>query len=1821
MKGQLEELGEETDENVENISKMQGQILNMTKGKVNIFDASGNFKSTYEIMKGIADVWDELSSIDQADLLETIAGKNRANDVAALLSNWQNVEEAVKSANKAEGSAARENAKYVDSLQGRLDKLTTAWQSFATTFMNSDFLKGGISALTKFVELIEKLVDTLGTAGTIGLGAGIFGLFKNRTSIFGDLSAFGSIVSEVMSSSGKLSGKFKDVGSAAKMAGGSIVKGLTSSLSGTIGVIGLVITAIGLAVNAYKNYREEISKARQETIQSSDEFLDASNSFEKVYIKYSGRTDLTAEEESELTSAINGTVDALGDKSSALKDVVSGSNDYLASLERIADEELKAANRAAKDKRDNARLELEDAAMGWARWDGSEVNISLNNSEATRIAKEIGGDFFSSSDYMSDGYGSFEISEIRLSNDADVNEIIEYYNLLLDYQEKLSDDDLVDTKEYEQVTSVIEKLSDSIKLYTDGVYEAAKAQYQLSNGIPKTTEEYVKMRESILNSKDLESASIDTKNTIANTLDSEYSQLFDLSSAETQARKFVGIIKGYGDGTKDGTNEIGTVETFLNMRTAVNNNECSVNKYLSQFDELNKISKDWTDEEKELFNTTFGIDTDSIKKQYEEAEKYFIRQIRARQDDESQSDYTHYRNSALLDIENFLGSLSANELAAVVELKAEIDWQDSSIEGVRKQIEDRVKLNEALNYTIAIDIEVESVESLNTAMAESVSATGLSSDSITALKGRYAELAEQGYDLSAMFEETSNGIHLNRKAVSELEQAYASQKLSETDSQLDVLKDRYDELTDEINNCSDASERAGLYRDQQEIAQKINDLGTLASQYEGLASAYNAWLSAEESGQERDMYEQIIEGFENIGDEISRGWYDDGTIKFLELMTGKTDLAGESASELKKIWKNLDKNIENTSYSVKDFFTVDDDGNSTSTGVYNFLRAIQELESHKDVFKDVKGDIKDLVEIKDGKVVGFNFDIVGGDEAIAEALGISEELVQIMLRAADDAGFVVTLDGNWTQFADLKDQAEKANDAIKKLAQTNEKLKEAGFGEYEFNFGADTVEEINTELDKAKELLNSEVFKNKETGKFDLSIEGADEALKIAETLLIAKQQVEEPAYMSIDTTELQDELQEPVKLLQSYEEKAQKIELLSLTPDINKKEIDTLNNELDGIVKQLQELPEEQRIAIGIDGMSDKEIREQLENGTIEVPAELTIEANMDKSLEDLVTLGLLEQGLIDEKTAKIRLGLEVEVDESDVKKTLEQKIAEATSKPIISTTVADMSSIIGKYTAEEQEVVIKYLADTSEYDSFKAEDKEAVVKFIADSIDVEGYKPEDKQAYAKYLVDGGNLDNYTPEQKEAIVKYFTEDSNIENYEGEDKEAIVKFLAETSEADGYTPQDRQAIAKFIKDSLEVDNYQMPTNKYAYAKYLKDTYDIDIWTPDPKEGVANYTPSLGVFPATRSLTPPALTGGVAWYTPKISGTGGFNGTAHISGTAFSNGTIGKAFKQGDWGTKKTETALTGELGQELVVYKNRFWTVGDNGAEFAHIPKGAIIFNHKQTEELFANGRVTSGGGRGKFYVNGTAFAQGTAYSDGYGGGEEAETPSFSIDYDYNASSDSDSKKSQEIFDWIEVAIERIERSIDRLDQKANNIYKNWSTRNSVLASEIGEVRNEIALQQKAYEGYMSAANQVGLSSEWAKKVQSGAIDIDNVTDEKLAEKIKDYEKYYQAALDCQDAILELKEAESALYKQRFDNVATQYEGALSIIEHEKNMLEEYISQSEASAWLVSSKYYDALADNEQKNISKLKEEKNALLSSFNSAMQSGTIDRYSEAW
>lgn len=44
---------------------------------VDLTDANGEFRSTYDILKDIGKVWDTLNSKEQAMLAEDIAGKNR----------------------------------------------------------------------------------------------------------------------------------------------------------------------------------------------------------------------------------------------------------------------------------------------------------------------------------------------------------------------------------------------------------------------------------------------------------------------------------------------------------------------------------------------------------------------------------------------------------------------------------------------------------------------------------------------------------------------------------------------------------------------------------------------------------------------------------------------------------------------------------------------------------------------------------------------------------------------------------------------------------------------------------------------------------------------------------------------------------------------------------------------------------------------------------------------------------------------------------------------------------------------------------------------------------------------------------------------------------------------------------------------------------------------------------------------------------------------------------------------------------------------------------------------------------------------------------------------------------------------------------------------------------------------------------------------------------------------------------------------------------------------------------------------------------------
>lgn len=185
----LEEEGLDSEGAVTSKSKLQSKVKALSG--VDILTATGEYKSTYEILSDIADVWESISDMDQAALLELISGKRNSSVIAAILQNPQELKDAYKDAMDAEGSALKENEKYLDSIQGKIDQFKNATQSMWSGFLDADVVKFVVELGTKLI----KLVDTLGLIPsiliTIGAFKGLQFLFKGMslTQMIQDISA------------------------------------------------------------------------------------------------------------------------------------------------------------------------------------------------------------------------------------------------------------------------------------------------------------------------------------------------------------------------------------------------------------------------------------------------------------------------------------------------------------------------------------------------------------------------------------------------------------------------------------------------------------------------------------------------------------------------------------------------------------------------------------------------------------------------------------------------------------------------------------------------------------------------------------------------------------------------------------------------------------------------------------------------------------------------------------------------------------------------------------------------------------------------------------------------------------------------------------------------------------------------------------------------------------------------------------------------------------------------------------------------------------------------------------------------------------------------------------------------------------------------------------------------------------------------------------------------------------------------------------------------------------------------------------------------
>ena len=154
------------------------------------------------------------------------------------MNGFDDAAKANETALNAQGSAVKENSRYMESLEAHLSQLKSAWEAFSNSVIQSDFVKFFLSAGTSVLKAFNNDIGV--TVTQFGL---LTGVLTGAISLIGQ---FGTNLTAAIPSLAKFAGGFTAIGAAAPIAAA---------------VIAAVTVAVIKGVSAWKEYDEVVNGA------------------------------------------------------------------------------------------------------------------------------------------------------------------------------------------------------------------------------------------------------------------------------------------------------------------------------------------------------------------------------------------------------------------------------------------------------------------------------------------------------------------------------------------------------------------------------------------------------------------------------------------------------------------------------------------------------------------------------------------------------------------------------------------------------------------------------------------------------------------------------------------------------------------------------------------------------------------------------------------------------------------------------------------------------------------------------------------------------------------------------------------------------------------------------------------------------------------------------------------------------------------------------------------------------------------------------------------------------------------------------------------------------------------------------------------------------------------------------------------------------------------------------------------------------------------------------------------------------------------------
>lgn len=1140
--GKLELVDE--DGTTEKLSDVEATLANVG---INLRKTMTEYNSASDVLDALASKWDTLNQAQQNAIAISFSGQRMQNQFRVLMENYDRVQKYTDVAANSEGSGEQKFDLYLQGLEAKTNSLKASLESLSSSVISRDLYAGfldGSKAVVDFTEktgLLKGALAGLGTAGATYALSQLVSMATSATKEFSNLSnalkmvkaaeSAGTFDTSNMASLINLTKGLSEsqtklvlsstalsdaqrvavlmgqgmteaqasaavasmgLASAEEVATGATVS-LSSALSGLMStllanpmiLIAAGVTAVVSAFSAYKRSIEEaVDKAQEAGNAWEDNNTSLQDNIDKITELRTALDNGTLTEEeayqakSDLLEIQDSLTESYGNQAQGI-DLVNGSLDQqISKLKELSTEESKRFLNENKKGVEEAEKQMEKerhAYLGQYSDNGSDESNAINQA-ITKLKNKYGDDVFNLQEGM-EGTGNFEI-EFTADASTAKDALNDFMNEIRSIQEQYGESDVL-TSLSNYASGGLEEANDILTEYQD-LYNQAK-QAELFSGKQqysgKTALEWLNKYEDAVN-KYNDAISGGNADEIA-----DAKQYYDDINKSVQvlmntdASKYSSQFKEIGD-------QLNTAAIKANEfnQALSGEGENGFQKHLqSVAEEIKKLNMDDAD-----FKAAVASgDVDSINYLVEAAKNAGI--ITGKSASEIQPLITALGNLG------YISNMSADGLDNVADSASNVDMSFSDL---------------AKEDSSSLLQEISAVQEVldSQSIGMSVSYDDFNSDALA----EYRDCLE--YVNGSLVLNEENVKNLTKAKVEEqvatnnTAKAQKQQEYLENAKQIEALRQKLLDNTDATGKSAESIQEQidGLLASNDAIVEQCSQLDLLNSSLMESIGIYQQWKDAQNASESGNMFDDAITASKQIDDVLNN------TDSDIYGRVGRKDYQASLDFLIPDTVDSTDENAINSYLSsIDNLFTHNEDGERAGLNIEEFCKNAMD---------------KGLMVLDEA---GENYQVAGGKtmEDFAEGMNLSMPMVQAMFGEMQEFGanFDWSDEGIQTM-GDIAVAATEASEALRGVAG-NEDLK--------INLD---VSNLETTEEKCSALDDTISEMNAVKAKVGVDSSEVDQANTIIQYCVAQKQQLEAPAVMNVDVSQVSGKIGEAVGLLQEFQ-------------------------------------------------------------------------------------------------------------------------------------------------------------------------------------------------------------------------------------------------------------------------------------------------------------------------------------------------------------------------------------------------------------------------------------------------------------------------------------------------------------------------------------------------------------------------------------------------------------------------------------------------------------------------------------------------------------